>query len=349
MTNAVLAEHWDLVGVVARTDASLERVRRGFCLPASRLFKSLDEALATLPGVDAVVVATPNHLHLEHALKVLRAEKHLILEKPIVNDLREAEALFSELSRHPRVKAMVGQTARGSPVHRAAARAISSGVVGDVEMATVRALGRWVDDPKEKWRFALRHVMLDDVGIHQVDALRMLLGERRALSVYAEEFNPRWYPLETLTTCSALLEMEGGVHVNYFSSLSATDLGTGYVGAFQVHGSEGSVLVERDAAWVVPADDPRNPRRLEPADGSGDRIGGGGGDDANDDDVNDYEGLAWLLEDFHEAIERDREPFAGLANNLHSFLIVEALKLSARLGRRVDVSAELHAPWMPGV
>ncbi|MHA1732119.1 MAG: Gfo/Idh/MocA family protein [Promethearchaeota archaeon] len=329
VVNAMLAEHWKPAGVVARTERSLERAARDLSLSRDQTFKSITEALEALPEVDAVAVATPNDSHLPLALEVLRHGKHLILEKPIVVDLAEAEALFREIAAHPELKVMVGQTMRGDPLLRAVRDAVASGIVGEVEMVVMRAIQRWVGDPEKAWRYKLADLMLDDIGIHQIDALRMLLGERRCEEIFARVFNPRWYPLPTRTTCSALLEMEGGIEVNYFSTLAATGSNTRWVGDFDILGSEGSIFTRRDSAHAVLEENPKERVPIEPK------------------DPDDYQGLAYLLEDFYSAILEDRSPITGIRNNLHSFNVVQAAKLSAEMRRPVNLREEILEDWMP--
>ena len=49
--------------------------------------------LAADPGIDAVVVGTPNSLHAEQAIACLEAGKHVLVEKPMATTLAEAEAM----------------------------------------------------------------------------------------------------------------------------------------------------------------------------------------------------------------------------------------------------------------
>ncbi|KAI1454761.1 oxidoreductase domain-containing protein [Annulohypoxylon moriforme] len=46
------------------------------------------------PNIDCIYIPLPNGLHYEWALRALNAGKHVLLEKPSVNNVTEAEALF---------------------------------------------------------------------------------------------------------------------------------------------------------------------------------------------------------------------------------------------------------------
>ena len=55
---------------------------------------SLDEVLAD-SKVDAVVVSTPHHLHVEQTLLACRAGRHVICEKPLATSLEDADAMIA--------------------------------------------------------------------------------------------------------------------------------------------------------------------------------------------------------------------------------------------------------------
>ena len=64
-------------------------------------YDSYEEMLAD-PSVDAILIATPNHLHKEEAIAALRAGKHVLCEKPVMlsaKDLRDVVAVAKEMGR----------------------------------------------------------------------------------------------------------------------------------------------------------------------------------------------------------------------------------------------------------
>ena len=65
------------------------------------------EDLLELPELDAVVVATPNHLHEPHVLSVLAAGKHVMCERPLALSANGVERVIAAAARADRVVACV--------------------------------------------------------------------------------------------------------------------------------------------------------------------------------------------------------------------------------------------------
>jgi 2-hydroxy-4-carboxymuconate semialdehyde hemiacetal dehydrogenase len=76
----------------------------------------LSEALA-LPGVDAVILATPTQLHAAQALQCLRAGKHVQIEIPLADSWADAVEV-AHLQRETGLVCMVGHMRRFNPSHQ---------------------------------------------------------------------------------------------------------------------------------------------------------------------------------------------------------------------------------------
>jgi len=64
-----------------------------------------------LPGLDAVILATPTQMHAAQALQCLKAGKHVQIEIPLADSLKDAEAVVAEQKKTGLV-AMAGHTRR---------------------------------------------------------------------------------------------------------------------------------------------------------------------------------------------------------------------------------------------
>ena len=62
-------------------------------LRAAAVCGSIEELLDR-PGVDLVVIATPNHLHAPQAIQALNTDKHVVIDKPFALSFRDADSLL---------------------------------------------------------------------------------------------------------------------------------------------------------------------------------------------------------------------------------------------------------------
>ncbi|MBY6198744.1 Gfo/Idh/MocA family protein [Vibrio hangzhouensis] len=89
---ALETERFVIRGVYSR---GLEKARQfGGPLGATLFFDTL-ESLGNCESIDAVYIASPNSLHCEQAIQLMRAGKHVICEKPMASNLKEATSMFA--------------------------------------------------------------------------------------------------------------------------------------------------------------------------------------------------------------------------------------------------------------
>lgn len=146
--------------------------------------------------IDVVSIALPNHLHAPVALDALRAGKHVVLEKPMAMQAREAARLVAEARRRRR-RLMVGQNQRFMPEAQTLRQLVAAGTLGDVYHARatwvrrsgIPRIGSWFTQR----RFAGGGCTYD-LGVHLLDQALYLLNEFEAVTVtgrtYAK-FGPR--------------------------------------------------------------------------------------------------------------------------------------------------------------
>jgi 2-hydroxy-4-carboxymuconate semialdehyde hemiacetal dehydrogenase len=85
----------------------------------------LDETLS-MKHVEAVILATPTPLHAAQAMACLRAGKHVEVEIPVADSLRDARALVA-LQKQTGLVAMCGHTRRFNLSHQWVRRKLVSG------------------------------------------------------------------------------------------------------------------------------------------------------------------------------------------------------------------------------
>jgi 2-hydroxy-4-carboxymuconate semialdehyde hemiacetal dehydrogenase len=69
------------------------------------------------PDVDAVILSTPTQLHASQAIQCLKAGKHVMVEIPMADNLRDAEELV-RVQKETGLVAMAGHTRRFNPSHQ---------------------------------------------------------------------------------------------------------------------------------------------------------------------------------------------------------------------------------------
>jgi len=106
------------------------------------------EELLDADVLDAVVIATPNHLHEPHVLSALRAGAHVLCERPLALTARGVERVLTAAQKADR-KVVVGNNHRFRSDVQALHRFLSNGELG--ELVAVRA-GAYAPRPPEGWR-----------------------------------------------------------------------------------------------------------------------------------------------------------------------------------------------------
>lgn len=85
----------------------------------------LADALAQ-PGVDAAILCTPTQMHARQAIQCLQAGKHVQVEIPLADNLKDAEAV-ANVQKKTGLVCMVGHTRRFNPSHQWVHRKIRAG------------------------------------------------------------------------------------------------------------------------------------------------------------------------------------------------------------------------------
>jgi len=161
--------------------------------------------LVARDDLDIVGVYSPDHLHGEHCLAALEADKHVICTKPLVGRahgegvMEELRAIVQACREHKR-KLLVGHTMRFDAEFRAAKRMLEDGDLGDILVAEAH----YVHDLRgleeiTPWRFSAPQDFMFGGCCHPIDTLRWLLGdveEVQCLAGAAPELMPT-YPIET--------------------------------------------------------------------------------------------------------------------------------------------------------
>ena len=134
-----------LVAVADVYDGRLERARE---LWGQDVFTTRDyrEVLAR-SGVDAVIIATPDHWHSAMAIDALNAKKDVYLEKPMIQQIEDGKPLVEAAARSDRI-IQIGSQYVTSVIYQKVRGLLDAGAIGTLNMVEAwldrnTALGAW--------------------------------------------------------------------------------------------------------------------------------------------------------------------------------------------------------------
>lgn len=215
----------ELVGVLDLNRELAETAVATFSSTPVPVYTDIAEFLA-IDGLEAVSVATPDHLHTAPSVAVAEAGKHLLVEKPLATTVEEARKIV-DAARAGGGILMVDFHNRVNPPFVAARDAVRDGQVGQVKYVygrlsntvTIASTIKWASSSSSLWF----------LSSHLVDIAQWVVGER-IVSVTARQSR-------------GVLESRG---------ISTPDL-------FIVMAEfESGALAVFEHAWILPAGSPTN-------------------------------------------------------------------------------------------
>ena len=205
------------------------------------------------PDVDIVDICLPGHLHAVVAEAALAAGKHVLVEKPLANDVAEAESMTraAALAGTNGVRAMVGFNYRRVPALALARELVASGRIGQVRQVRICYLQDWLTDESAPMTWRLRREeagsgVIGDLASHAVDQLLHLTGDSvESVSATTRTFVPERpgprgvEPVTVEDAAWATLQTVGGV----VASLEVSRVAAGRKNGLQieVYGSRGAL------------------------------------------------------------------------------------------------------------
>jgi len=248
---------FEVVSICRRQKHLAEQTARKYNI--ERHGTDFDEIIRS-SDIDVVSLAVPHHLHYPMTLKAFDKGKHVICEKPLGLNVREAE----EMIRRAEEKRLIHQIVfnwRFVPAFFHMKELIEEGEIGSVYHISFNWLGsgRRDKDAPFTWRFSQAEAgygALGDTGVHGIDLIHWMAGDFKKvishMGVFVSEHKGTgggYKRTEVEDSCSFLGELAGGAQVIFHVSSVASCKS---VIRLEIHGDKGVLgarLFPRDDDW----------------------------------------------------------------------------------------------------
>lgn len=324
--------------------------------PGLQAYPTLQDALA-VREVDLVVICTPSGTHLELARQAVTAGTHVVIEKPLDVDVTRGVE-FAGLARRAadtgRVVTVISQH-RFDPASVAVARAAHGGRFGKLTSA-VASVAWWRDqdyydsgDWRGTWRLDGGGALMNQ-GVHTADLLCLFLG--RPVEVQASARLLAHERVEVEDTVAATVVFQSGAIAVLLATTAAYP---GLTARIQVHGTEGSAVIDNDRLEYFHS---KHSAGDQQTGGAGSVTGGAVTGNQAEAEVgvaetpagprSDHDfvlGHRRQYDDIAHAISTGSRPGVTIDDALLSLAFVRAIYVSAALGERVLVADVLDGKY----
>jgi len=266
----------DLFGVDAYTDSS-------------KMLKRQD--------IEAVTICTWSTTLAVEAMRALRLGKHVLVEKPMANNIQEAQKVL-ELAKAKQRYLMVGFLMRFIPGVQRIKQAVEKGEIGKVVYATARRVSQWPERIGDVG-------VVKDLAIHDIDITRYLFNE--PVEVYAKAGSFRHKKFED--HAQILVTFRGGktafIEANWLTPYKIRKLTvTGSEAIVTLDYITQEITMETAGQTLAPRYEVKEPLKLE-------------------------------LQHFANSIMDDKEPMTTGVDGLKALQIAESALKSARTGKAI--------------
>lgn len=215
-----------LTGVISGTPAKIKAWQSKYNIPEKNCYNYGNfDAIKNNPDIDAVYIVTPNGLHKDQAIRVAKAGKHVICEKPMAINAAEGKQMV-DACRNANVRLLVGYRMHLEANTLEIVKMRNAGDFGKV-LFFQGLSGFRIGNPNQ-WRLDKKLAgggAMMDIGIYSVNGARYMIGEE-PIWVTAQETktNPDKFKEGVDETIQFQFGFPGGAVASCLSTYSMNNL-----------------------------------------------------------------------------------------------------------------------------
>jgi predicted dehydrogenase len=314
-------------------------------------FKAMAKAEAKRPdGIEVVSIVTPNHMHFPAAKAFIEAGIHVICDKPLSLNLKEALALEKLLAKNPKVIFALTHNYSGYPMIRQAKAMVDAGELGEIRLVEGEYPQDWLTTDLEKsgqkqaaWRTDPKRSgaggCVGDIGTHTYQLATYVSG--LTLQELSADLTSFVKGRKLDDNVSAMLRFKGGAKGHIWASQVAPGHENGL--KLRVYGTKGGLewtQADPNYLWYTPFGEPkrlitRGGAGSGPAAGRVTRVPSGHPEGYLEGFANIYTEVARAIEAKRAGKKVDKDvDFPGIEDGIKGMAFIEAcVKSSAKNGK----------------
>ena len=200
------------------------------------------------PEINAVIVSTDEHLHVEPILAALERKLPLLIEKPLATELAASQRVLEQITK-AKVDAVVGYTQRFRRRWLAAKEKVRTGSLGDVTMVTSRAfMNRLVAlDNYKRTSDPSKISPMVISGTHALDIVMWMMEAKKPVELYARSVDRALGPVcKGIDATAGMITFEDGsiYHAAISWALPVVWPGAVYSLEVGITGTEGVLTID---------------------------------------------------------------------------------------------------------
>ncbi|HEX9614842.1 MAG TPA: Gfo/Idh/MocA family oxidoreductase [Bacteroidota bacterium] len=225
-------QYSDVVAICSRDVRKAQSAAHQLGIP--KAYGSYEELIAD-PGVEAVYIPLPNHMHVPWAVKCLEAGKHVLCEKPLAMNAREAEDFEGKTAQFPNLKVMEAFMYRFHPQWEKVRGLLREGAIGTVRWMHSHFLYNNTNPNDIRNRPETGGGGLLDIGCYCISVSRLLFEDEPTVVRGVVDIDPA---TKTDRLVSAILEFRNGMASFSCSTKALPGQGT------EIVGTDGRIKIE---------------------------------------------------------------------------------------------------------